>query len=107
MISLESSNTTLLKNAEKVHGLKYPFSSFTYHNLQLLESDLVVLKALKLSEFMDAWSSVPQLYLNYPDLDPTISSPFKLPSILVPPKGIELNGLATDASKDIQVKKKE
>ena len=107
MISLESSDAALLENAEEVRGLKCPFSSFTYQNLQLLESGLAVLKALELSEFMDAWSSVPQPYLDYPDLDPTVSSPFELPSILVPPEVIELDGLATDAGEDAQVKKEE
>ncbi|KAG8218274.1 MIF4G like-domain-containing protein [Butyriboletus roseoflavus] len=90
MISLESLDAALLENAE-----------------ELLESGLSVLKALESSEFLDAWSSVPQPYLDYPDLDPTVSSPFELPSILVPPEVIELDGLATDAGEDAQVKKEE
>lgn len=75
--------------------------------MQLLETGLAVLKALESSEFLDAWSSVPQPYLDYPDLDPTVSSPFELPTILVPPEVIELDGLATDAGEDAQVKKEE
>lgn len=75
--------------------------------MQLLESGLAVLKALDSSEFLDPWSSVPQPYLDYPDLDPTVSSPFELPSILVPPEVIELDGLATDAGEDAQVKKED
>lgn len=75
--------------------------------MQLLESGLTVLKALDSSEFLDPWSSVPQPYLDYPDLDPTVSSPFELPSILVPPEVIELDGLATDAGEDAQVKKED
>lgn len=80
---------------------------FAQHQLQLLESGLAVLKALESSEFLDAWNSVPQPYLDYPDLDPIVSSPFELPSILVPPEVIELDGLATDAGEDAQVKKEE
>ncbi|KAI9572404.1 MIF4G like-domain-containing protein [Boletus coccyginus] len=90
MISLESSDAALLENAQ-----------------ELLESGLAVLKALDSSEFLDPWSSVPQPYLDYPDLDPTVSSPFELPSILVPPEVIELDGLATDAGEDAQVKKED
>lgn len=83
------------------------FFLLTHRGLQLLETGLTVLKALESSEFLDAWSSVPQPYLDYPDLDPTVSSPFELPSILVPPEVIELDGLATDAGEDAQVKKEE
>ena len=107
MISLESSDPALLENAEEVCTIKFPFVSVYYHNSQLLENGLAVLKALESSEFLDAWNSVPQPYLDYPDLDPTISSPFELPSILVPPEVIELDGLATDAGEDAQVKKEE
>lgn len=66
-----------------------------------------MLRALEASDFMDVWSSVPQPYLEYPDLDPIVSTPFELPSILVPPEVIELDGLATDAGEDAQVKKEE
>ena len=107
MISLGSSDAALLENAEEVCIIKFRFCLFTHHTLQLLENGLAVLKALESSEFLDAWSSVPQPYLDYPDLDPTISSPFELPSILVPPEVIELDGLATDAGEDAQVKKEE
>ncbi|KAN0097847.1 MIF4G like domain containing protein [Tylopilus felleus] len=90
MMALESSDAALLETAE-----------------ELLENGLAVLKALESSEFLDTWNSVPQPYLDYPDLDPTTSSPFELPSILVPPEVIELDGLATDAGEDAQVKKEE
>jgi nuclear cap-binding protein subunit 1 len=107
MISLESSDAALLENAEEVSVVNFRFCLFTHHNLQLLENGLAVLKALEASEFLDAWNSLPQPYLDYPDLDPTITSPFELPSILVPPEVIELDGLATDAGEDAQVKKEE
>ncbi|KAF8841289.1 hypothetical protein BDN67DRAFT_989826 [Paxillus ammoniavirescens] len=74
---------------------------------ELLDNGLTVLKALEESDFLDAWSNVPQPYLDYPDLDPIVSSPFELPSILVPPEVIELDGLATDAGEDAQVKKED
>ena len=53
MISLESSNTALLENVKEVHSLKSPFSSFTYHNLQLLESGLAV--SSKHSNCLNSW----------------------------------------------------
>ncbi|KAF9224403.1 hypothetical protein BS17DRAFT_779738 [Gyrodon lividus] len=89
MVSLHS-DSSILENAD-----------------ELLDNGLTVLKALEASDFLDAWNSVPQPYLDYPDLDPTISSPFELPSILVPPEVIELDGLATDAGEDAQVKKED
>lgn len=107
MMALESSDAALLETAEEVCFIMFHFLLFTYHDVQLLENGLAVLKALESSEFLDTWNSVPQPYLDYPDLDPTTSSPFELPSILVPPEVIELDGLATDAGEDAQVKKEE
>lgn len=66
-----------------------------------------MLKALDFSEFAEASESFPQPYLDFPDLDPAESAPFELPAILVPPEVIELDGLATDAGEDAQVKKEE
>jgi len=66
-----------------------------------------VLKALDSSEFVETSESFPQPYLDFPDLDPTESAPFELPAILVPPEVIELDGLATDAGEDAQVKKED
>ncbi|KAG1739921.1 MIF4G like-domain-containing protein [Suillus paluster] len=74
---------------------------------EIVETGLVVLKALDSSEFVEASESFPQPYLDFPDLDPTESAPFELPAILVPPEVIELDGLATDAGEDAQVKKED
>ncbi|KAL4075617.1 MIF4G like-domain-containing protein [Scleroderma yunnanense] len=77
------------------------------HADEVLDSALTVLKALDGSEFADPPASIPQPYLEYDDLDPAASPPFELPSILVPPEVIELDGLASDASEDAQIKKEE
>jgi nuclear cap-binding protein subunit 1 len=67
----------------------------------------MVLQALDSSDFADSSTSFPQPYSEYADLDPTTSPPFHLPSVLVPPEIIELDGLSTDAGEDAQVKKEE
>ncbi|KAH7924822.1 hypothetical protein BV22DRAFT_1105259 [Leucogyrophana mollusca] len=87
MISL-CSDVTALENAD-----------------ELLDTALIVLKSLDASDSAELSANFPQPYLDFPDLDPTILSPFELPSILVPPEVIELDGLATDAGEDAQVKK--
>ncbi|KIM84002.1 hypothetical protein PILCRDRAFT_819029 [Piloderma croceum F 1598] len=74
---------------------------------ELLDTALTVLHALDSSDFADSWTSFPQPYSDYADLDPTTSTPFHLPSVLVPPEIIELDGLSTDAGEDAQVKKEE
>jgi nuclear cap-binding protein subunit 1 len=67
----------------------------------------MALQALDSSDFAESSTSFPQPYSNYPDLDPITSPPFDLPSVLVPPEIIELDGLSTDAGEDAQVKKEE
>ncbi|KAI6046510.1 MIF4G like-domain-containing protein [Pisolithus marmoratus] len=74
---------------------------------ELLDSVITVLKALETSEFADPPASFPQPYLEYEDLDPATSPPFELPSILVPPEVIELDGLSSDDGEDAQVKRDE
>ncbi|KAG1902824.1 MIF4G like-domain-containing protein [Suillus fuscotomentosus] len=74
---------------------------------EVIDTGLFVLKALDSFEFVEASESFPQPYLDFPDLDPTVSAPFELPAILVPPEVIELDGLATDAGEDAQVKKED
>lgn len=75
--------------------------------MKVVDTGLFVLKSLDSSEFVEASESFPQPYLDFPDLDPTVSAPFELPAILVPPEVIELDGLATDAGEDAQVKKED
>ena len=71
---------------------------------QLLDSALAVLNALKANEFAQTVDSFAQ---PYSDFAPFASSPFELPSVLVPPEVIELDGLTTEAGEDAQVKKEE
>ncbi|KII96021.1 hypothetical protein PLICRDRAFT_97224 [Plicaturopsis crispa FD-325 SS-3] len=74
---------------------------------ELLDTVLSSLRALDSAEFAPTIVNVPQPYAEYADLDPTTSPPFDLPSILVPPEVIELDGLSTDSGEDAQVKKEE
>ncbi|KAF8450945.1 MIF4G like-domain-containing protein [Boletus edulis BED1] len=105
--AIQTFNESVLSSQVLVQPIMSPDAALAENAEELLESGLAVLKALESSEFLDGWNSVPQPYLDYPDLDPTVSSPFELPSILVPPEVIELDGLATDAGEDAQVKKEE
>ncbi|KAJ6627344.1 MIF4G like-domain-containing protein [Mycena sp. CBHHK59/15] len=74
---------------------------------ELLDTVLHVLRTLDGSDFADTASSFLQPYANYADLDPSTFTPYNLPSILVPPEVIELDGLSTDSGEDAQVKKEE
>jgi nuclear cap-binding protein subunit 1 len=56
------------------------------------------------SNFAETFHSYPQPYAGYPDLD---SMPFELPSVLVPPEIIELDGLSSDSGDEVQVKTEE
>lgn len=72
---------------------------------QVLDAALVALRALDSSDFVASLNSFPRPYSEYAPLDS--ASPFHLPSVLVPPEIIELDGLSTDAGEDAQVKKEE
>lgn len=74
---------------------------------QLLDAALVTLRVLDSSDFADSLTSFPRPYSDYANLDLNVSPLFDLPSILVPPEIIELDGLSTDAGEDAQVKKEE
>jgi nuclear cap-binding protein subunit 1 len=67
---------------------------------------LASLKALNAFYFAETAASFPRPYSDYPSLHPSVIL-FDLPSILVPPEVIELDGLSTDSSEDSQVKKEE
>jgi nuclear cap-binding protein subunit 1 len=49
----------------------------------------------------------PQPYANYPDFDSVDSPEFNLPSVLVAPEVIELDGLPAESEAEAQVKKEE
>ena len=71
----------------------------------MLDTALVALRSLDSSDFEESSTAFPQPYSLY--AAPADSSPFDLPSVLVPPEIIELDGLSTDAGEDAQVKKEE
>src|ERR1700691_5807497 len=75
--------------------------------LKLLDAVLATLQALDSSDFAESSTSFPQPYSDYTELDPAKSPPFNLPSVLVPPEIIELDGLSTDVGEDAQAKKEE
>lgn len=85
----------------------FPSSVRTHAYMQLLDTALVALRALDSADFAETLTSFPLPYSDYPDLEPSASPPFNLPSVLVPPEIIELDGLSTDAGEDAQVKKEE
>ena len=66
----------------------------------------MALRALDSTDFAESLTSFPLPYFDYPDLNSSFP-PFDLPSVLVPPEIIELDGLSTDAGEDAQVKKEE
>jgi nuclear cap-binding protein subunit 1 len=68
---------------------------------------LASLKTLDLSGFEDVASTFPQPYSEFANIDPVVSPPFPLPSVLVPPEIIEMDTLSADAGEDTQVKKEE
>ncbi|PCH41554.1 hypothetical protein WOLCODRAFT_137465 [Wolfiporia cocos MD-104 SS10] len=78
--------------------------SIIEHADELLDSALAALRALNDGDFVQTADSFPQPYFDYPEYAET---PFDLPSVLVPPEVIELDGLTTDTGEDAQVKKEE
>ena len=52
-------------------------------------------------------STYPQPYAQYPDFDPADTPEFNLPSVLVAPEVIELDGLPAESEEEAQVKKEE
>ncbi|KAF9821012.1 hypothetical protein IEO21_00989 [Rhodonia placenta] len=82
----------------------YGESPLVEHADELLDSALAALKVLNESDFAQTADNIPQPYADFPALP---DEPFDLPSILVPPEVIELDGLTTDTGEDAQVKKEE
>ncbi|GLB33280.1 putative MIF4G like protein [Lyophyllum shimeji] len=74
---------------------------------ELLDTVLYALKTLNDSDFSQTTDSFPQPYTNLPELDISTISHFDLPSVLVPPEVIELEGLSTETEEEAQVKKEE
>jgi nuclear cap-binding protein subunit 1 len=74
---------------------------------QLLDTLLRSLKQLYESDFAETANIYPQPYAIYPDLDSADSPEFNLPSVLVAPEVIELDGLPAESEAEAQVKKEE
>ncbi|KAL0575354.1 Nuclear cap-binding protein subunit 1 [Marasmius crinis-equi] len=72
---------------------------------ELLDSALAALKALDAADFDGPY---PRPYAEYPELDASTFTPFDLPSVLVTPEVIEIDGATeTEEESTIQVKKEE
>ncbi|KAF5390479.1 hypothetical protein D9757_005267 [Collybiopsis confluens] len=80
-------------------------SSSVYNEVadEILDSALAVLKALESAAFIGPY---PRPYADYPSLNAESFTPFSLPSVLVPPEVIELDGLSTEAEEG-EMKKEE
>ncbi|EMD31829.1 hypothetical protein CERSUDRAFT_119399 [Gelatoporia subvermispora B] len=74
------------------------------HADEILDSAIAALGILEASDFAQTTDTFPQPYVDFPPLE---SEPFELPSVLVPPEVIELDGLTTEDGEDAQVKKEE
>ncbi|OCH85443.1 cap binding protein 80-PB [Obba rivulosa] len=74
------------------------------HADEILDSAIAALRILEASDFAQTADTFPQPYADFPPLD---AEPFELPSVLVPPEVIELDGLMTEDGEDAQVKKEE
>ncbi|CCM03975.1 uncharacterized protein FIBRA_06131 [Fibroporia radiculosa] len=74
------------------------------HADELLDSALAALRIFKTDDFSQTADSFPQPYLELPEYTGSL---FDLPSVLVPPEVIELDGLTTDSGEDAQIKKEE
>ena len=75
--------------------------------LQLLEILLSTLTTLNQSDFKETANCIPQPYLTITDSDTTISKPYDLPAVLVPPEVIELDSMSAESGEESQVKKEE
>ncbi|KAJ7163814.1 MIF4G like-domain-containing protein [Mycena crocata] len=74
---------------------------------ELLDTVLQTLRTLDNSGFAETASSFSQPYAGYADPESSTFTLYDLPSVLVPPEVIELDGLSTDSGEDAQVKKEE
>ncbi|KAI0733404.1 MIF4G like-domain-containing protein [Fomitopsis betulina] len=95
-----NSTKTLVQPVVKL----YDQSPVIEHADELLDSALAALNALKASDFAQTVDSFAQPYA---DFSPSPAPPFEIPSVLVPPEVIELDGLTTETGEDAQVKKEE
>jgi nuclear cap-binding protein subunit 1 len=74
---------------------------------QRLENVLASLRTLDTSGFAESLTSFIQPYTEFENIDNFAIPAFNLPSVLVPPEILELDGLSTDPADDSQIKKQE
>lgn len=70
----------------------------------MLDCAVSALKTLELADFTDVSGIFPQ---PYSALSTSTVVPFDLPSVLVPPEVIELEGLSPESSEDAPIKREE
>ncbi|KAJ7638392.1 MIF4G like-domain-containing protein [Roridomyces roridus] len=104
--AIQAYNDTLTNPKTLVAPMVNLYSEETPPN-ELLDILLRALKTLDESDFTETASSFLQPYTSIEDPDPATFVPYNLPSVLVPPEVIELDGLATDSGEEAQVKKEE
>ncbi|KAK2462294.1 hypothetical protein APHAL10511_005600 [Amanita phalloides] len=73
---------------------------------ELLDTVLSALRTLDDCDFSETANIIPQPYSDYPELDASFS-PFNVPSVLVPPEVIEIDGIAGNSEEDIKVLREE
>jgi nuclear cap-binding protein subunit 1 len=101
------SDVVSIENGDEVRGSASLRKARNLTLFKLLDTLLRTLRVLNEGDFTETANSFPQPYATYPDLDSTTLSPFSLPSVLVPPEIIELDGLSADSEEEAQVKKEE
>lgn len=67
---------------------------------QLLDTIFTASRTLDASDFAEIFTTFPQPYADYPELDTSASVPFHLPVVLVPPEIVELDGISSEASEE-------
>ncbi|KAF9498218.1 cap binding protein 80-PB [Pleurotus eryngii] len=109
MTAIQTYNDTTMTSRWIVLPLVHLHSTESnFHNVdELLDSLFLALKALDDSDFTENNYTYPQSYASFPALDSAEHPQFDLPSVLVPPEVIELDGLTNDDGEDVQVQKQE
>nr|GAT46157.1 predicted protein [Mycena chlorophos] len=85
----------------------HTLSTSVPHADELLDIVLQALRAFDESDFSETASAFMQPYSTCEDLDRDKFTPYSLPSVLVPPEVIELEGLSTDSGESGHIKKEE
>ena len=94
-----SSDSTAAENADEVIDI-HTNAETNADPHQLLDTIISSLRALDASDFAETFTTFPQPYADYPELDTTICVPFHLPAVLVPPEIVELDGISAESSEE-------